>query len=428
MRNLGRCALNIGAAALLAGCVGPERIGTSSPMPLQAGVVRATATESVVYSFAGGKDGAVPEAAPISMNGELYGTTALGGDAGCVHLRGCGTVYELDSSGEESVLYAFTSVPDGEAPQGLINVAGTLYGPSVYGGASACKSGYAEGCGTVYEVAPSGKERVLYRFGGKAQGAAPVSALTSLNGVFYGQAAAGGAGKCSYADQRGCGLIFEMNRAGKVNIVYTFKGGKSGGTPQGGLIAFKGNLYGTTSGGGGTSCYFNDGCGTAFKIAPSGTETVLHDFGRTPYDGAVPETGLISLNGAFYGTTLSGGANDCALYGSPYGCGTVFRLTPSGREKIIYSFQGSDGYFPNGLIGVGGKLYGTTQGRGFYKCGTVFELTTSAQETTLYQFKGGTDGCGPSSGLTDVNGTLYGTTEGGGAYGYGTVFALTLQS
>ncbi|HEY2476356.1 MAG TPA: choice-of-anchor tandem repeat GloVer-containing protein [Candidatus Cybelea sp.] len=433
-------ALTIGVVALLAGCgalpFGSAQGRLAQPPSIAAPASRLPAgrpgnmvTETVMYSFAGGKDGAIPEAAPVSINGELYGTTALGGDAGCSRLPGCGTVYKLSGSGQESVLHAFTSIPDGEAPQGLLTVGGKLYGPSVYGGVAGCKSGEAKGCGTVFETTLVGKERVLYRFGGKTQGASPVSQLTFFKGAFYGEAASGGVGTCYFADYPGCGLIFKMSPAGKAGVLYTFKGGKSGGNPQGGLFIFKGNFFGTTSGGGGGGgCGVSYLCGTAFKMTPSGRVTVLHEFGRSPYDGASPQTGLVAINGVLYGTTFTGGANSCAFSGSPYGCGTVFSLTLSGYEKVIYSFRGSDGYFPNGLIAVGGKLYGTTRGRGFYLCGTLFELTPSGHETTLYQFKGGTDGCGPSSGLTDVDGTLYGTTSGGGAHGEGTLYSVNLKT
>jgi uncharacterized repeat protein (TIGR03803 family) len=217
-----------------------------------------------------------------------------------------------------------------------------------------------------------------------------------------------------------------MSSAGRVNIVYTFKGGKSGGTPQGGLLAYKGNFFGTTSTGGGNACLFSYGCGTAFEMSPSGTRTTLYVFGRTLHDGAVPENGLVLLNGAFYGTTFSGGTYDCALSGSFIGCGTVFKVTPSGKYESIYSFTGSaDGGYPNGLIAVNGNLYGTTQGKGAYLCGTVFELNPSGQETTLYQFKRGSDGCGPTSSLVYADGIFYGTTGTGGKYNNGTVFAVT---
>jgi uncharacterized repeat protein (TIGR03803 family) len=129
-----------------------------------------------------------------------------------------------------------------------------------------------------------------------------------------------------------------MSPSGHVSIVYTFKGGRANaGSPQGGLILYEGNFYGTSSAGGGTACMFRYGCGTAFKISPAGKLTILYAFGRTSHDGALPESGLVVLKGTLYGTTFSGGEYNCALSGSGYGCGTVFSLTLSGGEKINHN-------------------------------------------------------------------------------------------
>lgn len=423
MAIFARFGLVIGAAAMLAGC---GSAGSEAPIGVPQRAARVNgASESVLYAFAGGNDGADPESAPILINGELYGVTTLGGNGGCAFVHGCGTVYRLNASGEERVLHVFKSAKDGEAPSvSLIEFDRNLIGTTSLGGGPACKDGHVKGCGTVFEVTPSGREGILYRFPGKAQGARPASSLTHSKGNFYGETGAGGSGKCYFTNIRGCGLIFKMDPGGRVHLLYTFKGGQSGGSPQGGLLLYKGNFYGTTSAGGDTGCTFSYGCGTAFTMTPSGSLTTLHAFGRTLHDAALPVTGLVLLGGAFYGTTASGGANDCAFSGSFLGCGTVFKLTPSGKFTLLYSFTGnSDGAYPNGLVAVNGNLYGTagsTNG-----CGTVFEMTPSGKETTLYQFKGGSDGCGPTS-LTYTGGTFYGTTGNGGAYNSGTVFSFTL--
>jgi uncharacterized repeat protein (TIGR03803 family) len=434
------------AAALLAGCgalpLSPSKgqddtqppIGAPGMVPQTAAVatrVDPSTMETVLYSFAGGNDGQYPDAAPISVDGEFYGTTALGGNGGCNALPGCGTVYKLNASGQESILHVFKSGTDGEAPNGLIDVGGNLIGTTTYGGTSGCKSEYTSGCGTVFELTPSGQEHVLYRFHGHAQGALPSSQLTLFKGEFYGEASAGGTGTCYYADYPGCGMIFKMSPSGHVSIIYTFKGGKDAGSPDGGLVWYKGAFYGTTLAGGSHACYSSYGCGTVFKITPSGSETTLHKFTGYPNDGALPD-GLAIIDGVLYGTTDDGGKYNCGLTYYVH-CGTVFTLTLSGRERVIYNFKGEkDGESPNGLVAVGGNLYGTTQSGGnegsscyFPGCGTVFELTPSGQETILYSFKGGRDGSLPSSPLIDVDGTLYGTTSVGGAKGDGTVFAVT---
>jgi uncharacterized repeat protein (TIGR03803 family) len=425
-----RVALSVSVAAALLSACGGSQLPASAPgaMPqsravAQVGHTADSVSESVLYSFAGGNDGRYPEGAPIVVHGELYGTTTLGGNGGCAFVDGCGTVYKMSTSGQERILYVFKGGSDGEAPNGsLADDDGNLIGTSELGGNSGCKDGHVKGCGTVFEVTLSGKERILYRFPGKAQGASPVSGLILFRGELYGEAAAGGMGKCYYTNVPGCGLVFKMRLSENPEILDTFKGGKSGGTPQGSLLVYEGNLYGTTSAGGGNACMFSYGCGTAFEVTPSGAQKTLHEFGRTLYASALPESGLVVLNGIFYGTTFSGGAYDCAL---TYflGCGTVFKLTPSGKFQRLYSFEGkSDGAYPNSLIAADGKLYGTAGGT--YGCGSVFQITPSGQETTLYHFKGGSDGCGPST-LTYAGGTFYGTTGGGGKYNDGTIFAIT---
>src|SRR5579871_1685623 len=152
------------------------------------------------------------------------------------------------------------------------------------------------------------------------------------------------------------------------------------------------------------------------------TETVLHSFGTG--DGEVVYAGLTNVKGTLYGTTIDGGAS---------GYGTVFKITTAGKESVLHSFTGSgDGAYPyGGLIDVKGTLYGTTLSAGGSACysngcGTVFKITTSGKERVVYSFKGGPgDGAFPEAGLTDVNGTLFGTTSSGGSSNLGAVFRVT---
>ena len=165
--------------------------------------------------------------------------------------------------------------------------------------------------------------------------------------------------------------------------------------------------------------------GTVFAITTSGKERVLYSFGASG-DGETPLAGLLNVNGTLYGTTLQGGAN---------GEGTVFSITTSGKERVLLSFNVTDGWYPSaGLISVKGTLYGTTsEGGANIGDGTVFAITTSGKETVLHSFAGGKrDGGFPEAGLLNVNGTLYGTTlrggahcEGGSQHGCGTVFSVT---
>ncbi len=414
---------------LTAGCASYGSI----PPPGSGAAERAlppSATEQVVYSFAAGSDGKIPSGAPVWKNGGFYGTTVLGGNAGCTKLSGCGIVYAVSASGQERVLHAFAGGKDGEAPNSpLLPVRGSLLGTTTYGGTAGCKNGLAKGCGTIFEVSQSGNERVLYRFLGGKHGALPTSALTPYNGEFYGEASGGGAGKCYYADYPGCGLIFKTSRSGRVSVVYRFNGGKDGGIPQGGLLLYKGNFYGTTSNGGSSACYFSYGCGTVFRLTPAGTLTTLHRFTGSWKDGALPSTGLVMLNGKLYGTTFSGGSANCGLtYYLP--CGTVFEVSLSAKERIVHNFTSDpDGQFPNGLTAVGDNLYGTTESGGAPcpsapGCGIVYALTPSGEETILYTFKGTPDAGAPSSALIDVNGTLYGVSQRGGADNDGAVYSI----
>jgi uncharacterized repeat protein (TIGR03803 family) len=203
-------------------------------------------------------------------------------------------------------------------------------------------------------------------------------------------------------------------------VDYSFKGGTDGALPTASLIQDPaGNLYGTTSQGGNTSCG-NVGCGTVFRVDTRNRETVLHVFTGGTSDGATPYGRLVmDESGNLYGTTWSGGA---------FGLGTVFKVD-SGGETVLYSFMGSpDGAHPYaGLVMDGAdELYGTTENGGTSNAGTVFKIDTSGNESVFYSFNGGpSDGADPKADLTfDPAGNLYGTTYSGGSAGYGTVFEL----
>jgi len=206
-------------------------------------------------------------------------------------------------------------------------------------------------------------------------------------------------------------------------VLHSFAGYNQGDglEPEAGLINIKGTLYGTTSGGG-ANC-----CGTVFSITPSGTETVLHSFGGSG-DGGYPYAGLINVKGTLYGTTVSGGSSSCK-HNTLVGCGTIFSITPSGIERVLHTFAGGSGDGANpyaALLNVNGTLYGTTEEGGVHGHGTVFKVTPRGKETVLHSFGGSGDGAHPYAGLINVKGTLYGTTARGGANNDGTVFSLTL--
>lgn len=400
-----KCAfIGCAAGAMLGGCNG----GLQSSPPTSAAIARETDSvrERVIHDF-NGEDGWSPHAALLDVHGTLYGTTWIGdidgGDGG-------GTVFKMTPSGETTQLHQFEG-PDGSNPSAsLIDVKGTLYGTTVYGGAN-CGSG---GCGTVFSITPSGTETVLHSFGGAGDGQYPSSSLIDVGGTLYGTTIDGGA--------HSKGTVFSITPSGKENVVYSFGGSPNGEYPDASLIAINRTLYGTTAGGGA------DGDGTVFSLTKSGREHTLHSFSGSP-DGSAPEAPLTSVSGTLYGTTAGGGVGTCSYYGLP-GCGTVFSIDLSGNEKVLYSFRGApDGANPQGnLLNVNGTLYGTTA-RGGSKCaysgtcGSVFSITTSGTETVIHRFKGGlnghSDGSTPLDGPTNVRGKLFGTTGGGGANGCG---------
>jgi uncharacterized repeat protein (TIGR03803 family) len=398
-----RHALCIGAAAaILAGCGGSQTpVGVpgapTQPAAVALHVDRGGSYRSV-YSFKGNPDGASPLEGLIAVNATLYGTTIYGG------AKGFGTVFDVSTAGAEHVLYSFEETPDGWYPlSALLALAGKLYGTTSGGGAG--------NLGTVFNINTSGGESVLYSFGAPPDGDSPWAGLLAVNGTLYGTTLDGGSG---------FGTVFALSTSGTENVLYKFKNEPDGAEPQAPLIQLNGTLYGTTYYGGGGS---GDGYGTVFEVSTSGSERVLYAFKGSP-DGAHPGLGgLLVVRGALYGTTESGGANNA---------GTVFKITTAGTESIVYSFKGApDGAQPDaGLTDVGGELYGTTTegGSGCASsggCGTIFRVSRSGKERELYRFKGKPDGAFPETQLTDVGGRLYGTTDSGGTNNDGTVFRIS---
>lgn len=418
---LGRSALNCGvAAAVLAGCSGlwqpfdSAHGDVSRTSPTGRSVqTHSGPTYTVLYNFGGyAADGVIPEARLIDVDGILYGTTISGGSE-CYASGGCGTVFSLKTSGEESILHSFAGSEDGALPYAsLMNAKGVLYGTTA-GGASSS--------GTIFSITTSGAETVLYRFKGAPDGSHPHGGLVDTGGTLYGTTVYGGTGNA--------GTVYTISTADKETVLHNFAGKhKHGGRfPEARLLNVNGTLYGTTYEGGVTN-----NRGTVFAITLLGKERVLHTFKGGQSDGAYPRAGLIYVNGILYGTSSGGGYGGCKGCGYHEHFGTVFAITPSGREKVIYRFKGypDDGAVPDGeLLYRNGTFYGTTEFGGAncavsHGCGTVFSLTPSGTENVLYSFLP-KYGAHPVSGLIDVNGTFYGTTPDGGTYGEGTVYTLT---
>jgi uncharacterized repeat protein (TIGR03803 family) len=365
-------------------------------------------TETVLYSFAGGSDGAGPSDSLTDLNGTLYGTTQNGGPSND------GTIFEIGTSGSNaySQLHAFAGpTGDGANPwAGLTDVNGTLYGTTLNGGAG-CRPYSGESCGTVFKVTPSGAYSVIYSFDvgyDGRDGSYPYGGLLNVNGKLYGTTSSGGVGT-------NAGTVFTITTSGTESVLYSFDPATDGYAPADRLARVGSNLYGTLSVGAGGSRN-----GTVFKITTSGTESLLHQFsggsdGANPFAGLTP--GIVSTK--MYGTTENGGgSND----------GTVFKITTSGTETVLHQFSGgpTDGAYPTAdLIRVGRAFYGTASNGGAHGTGIVFKITPSGHYSVIYSFAGGSDGADPTGGLVNVNGTLYGTTAGGGANGYGTVYSLS---
>jgi uncharacterized repeat protein (TIGR03803 family) len=445
MKQLIRLVAAFLSAAILTACGGNTVPSSSTPtsvarsQPALGPHALHGVTEKVLYSFVGGSDGEHPlNEALIAANGTFYSSTERGGDSGCLSGDGCGTVFKMSTSGAESVLYSFNGEPDGQSPKGgVVERSGVLYGTTQGGG----KYGY----GTFFKTTTSGKETVLHSFGaavsGGYDGIGPYAGLiyVQADDKFYGTTIYGGTGTCG-SSGAGCGTVFSVTPSGKETVLHSFAGGQDGDFLTGSLVYSNGKLYGTTQlggGGGGSLCGSSDpGCGTIFSVSTSGTEKVLYSF-TDASDGAYPDGGLIDVNGTLYGMAGRGGGKLCSG-----GCGTIFGLSTSGKFHDIHSFQGppNDGASPFGnLTNVKGTLYGTTEqggkstactaSSGTTGCGVVFRVTTSGKEKMLYSFNDGPDGATPLTTLLYLNGVLYGTTYSGGSgscsNGCGTVFSLS---
>jgi uncharacterized repeat protein (TIGR03803 family) len=272
-------------------------------------------TVFTLYSFSGSNGlGSSPRGGVAQgADGNFYGTTFDGGTANL------GTVFQITPSGTLTTLYEFGG-SDGELPfAGLIQATdGNFYGTTYAGGANNnCSGG---GCGTVFKITTAGVLTVLHSFAG-TDGSFPQAPLVQAsNGILYGTTSYGGAStKCNL----GCGTVFEITPSGSFKVLLSFNG-TGGQNPLAGLVqATDGDLYGTTSptDTDPTDCV-NNSCGSIFQITPSGRLTTLHSFQGT--DGSYPVGGLMqATNGTLYGTTSIGGTNTYCTFG----CGTVFSLS-----------------------------------------------------------------------------------------------------
>lgn len=358
-------------------------------------------TETVLYSFS-----CCQSQTPVVLDkgGNIYGTYQVGGNGG---------VFKLTPSGVYSTLYAFGDAPDGSWPSGLVmDQQGNLYGTTYFGGS-------ADGFGIIFKISSSGTETILHNFDCSLEGCFPQAGLfMDGQGNLFGTT--------TYGGSLGYGTVFEfVPSSNTTTALYNFTNGSDGCNPWEVVLGNDGDLYGTTQGG----CSDLNSVGSVYKLTLSGTFTLLHSFSRNGKDGFEPEAGVVlDSNGNVYGTTAWGGK---------VGVGTVFKITPTGKETILHSFSGDpDGILPQGrlIFDSQGNLFGTTGGGGDFDSGVVFKLAKT-KLTILHSFAAnGVDGVTPIAGVTfDANGNLYGTTlDGGpipacGQYGCGTVFKIAPQ-
>ncbi|HEX3430965.1 MAG TPA: choice-of-anchor tandem repeat GloVer-containing protein [Rhizomicrobium sp.] len=305
-------------------------------------------TETPLYSFSGGADGAQPFSALVrDKAGNLYGTTTMGGSANA------GVVFKVDSLGTETVLHNFTGGTDGTTPTGglLKDRRGDFYGTTSQGGTS--------NAGVLFKIGANGKYSILHTFTGAADdGKYPTytSLLTDSTGALYGVTEEGGAANG--------GILYKLDKTGTLTILHSFMGGTTDGcnvlgTP---FLDGNGNFYGTTSSCGTASL------GTVWKVSANGSETVLHSFAGGTADGEYPLAGVIvDASGNMYGSTETAGASDF---------GTVYKVGPTGTFTLVHSFSGTDGKYPyGGLIqNRKGTLFGTAWNGGTIGYGTVWKM------------------------------------------------------
>lgn len=270
-----------------------------------------------------------------------------------------GTVFRLLPDHSVEVVHDFAGgTEDGDDPQGLVRGQdGNLYGLTRLGGKL--------DCGTAYRLSPDRQVTLLHSFSTAKDACQPhKTLLASKDGHFYG---------ISYL---GNGRVFRMTAEGKVSVLHIFMGGEHGGGPWGRLIEGKdGQLYGTTRYGG---LY---GYGTVFRMSrQDGTVTTLHHFDGK--DGANPISGLTEgPDGRYYGVAT-------AKRSSPHARGTIYRVDAEGRFRIVHDFLppkiNGKHPFRELLLGRDGAFYGTTDTGGKEKVGTIFRFTTDGSFSVLH--------------------------------------------
>lgn len=392
---------------------------------------------SVLHGFTNTPDGGNPNPLIRDGQGNIYGTTQWGGMICGGGGYTCGTMFKIDTAGNETVLYRFAGQGDGANSEAALvrDAAGNLYGTTTGNGSIPAVS-------TIFKVDPSGQETVLYRFDSAVGCCAESPLVLDAAGNLYGISPYAGDSSCG-TEGLGCGTVYKVTQSGNLTLLHTFMG-TDGIHPKGGLVRdTKGNLYGSALFGGNLACYSpasgnppESGCGTVFKLGHSGSLTVLHTF-TGQADGSTPLAVTKDQAGNLYGLAQYGG--DLTCY-APAGCGTIFKVDTKGNFSVLYTFTSTVTrtplYASYLVIDSKGNLYGAKQFDGSNNDGFLFKLDTSGNLTNLFNFPPGGSFLGSNAlgVILDGKGGFYGSMQQGGpplcgppgsGEGCGTVFHLT---
>lgn len=366
---------------------------------------------TVVHSFdsnMSGSDGVTPGGGVLPLpDGSLLGVTALGG------AHGDGVIYRIAQDGTETVVHDFDAAKDGTSPDVyrlLLASDGRVYGVAEFGGSP-------DFAGTIYRIDPDGSNFVvLHAFGAAGGPLQPSSPLIEASdGMFYGTSFFGGFGE---------GTVYRMTPGGEVTVLHAFAAGRrEGSLPNAVVQATDGAFYGTSQFGGARDD------GTFYRIGKDGRFKLLHDFDAS---SGTPPTGAFvqAADGAFFGAAFGDG---------PRGQGTIYRIESDGTLTVMHAFgnEAGEGRHPIGLMQApDGMFFGTTLSGGAEQGdgnGTLYRMNALGEFRTLRKFVNFYGGVNPQDNALALgpDGLLYGTCLYGGHHhkknsqgGMGTVFRI----
>ncbi|MEO6923046.1 MAG: choice-of-anchor tandem repeat GloVer-containing protein, partial [Bryocella sp.] len=347
------------------------------------GAIYGTTPQGVVtkvfdFGPAQGSNGSYPNALIEGPDGSFYGTTPSGGPDAC----SCGVFFKVDTSGVFTLLHAFTTadfqqtqpyLSGGALGHLVLGSDGNFYGYS-----------FAQYAGTIFKLTPSGDFSLLASFYGNTStggGFIPSGLIETTDGNFYVTVQGYSASMGNYPSSGG--FIYRMTPSGTLTVAAEFPGdGSLGYTPNGDLAQGPdGSIYGVTREGGGGSA-----SPTIYKYTPGGTIQTLYTFPATGENGSYLVSGLIlGSDGYLYGTSQYGSTTPCYR-----GCGTAFRISPTGTFSVIHKFAGAaDGGSPYGPIiqSNDGTITGTNGGTTAATPGTIYSLNEGAAPPISLSFQ-----------------------------------------